>query len=131
MKLSISKKITVKEVKDQFSALFPYLRLALFQHKHSKGERSVPAHQLSDSTILSEPLPSLKEGSFHFSATTSVGEFEQRLQQEHGIPVQVFRRSGKVWLETIQTDHLTLHQQNEKGKEGSQPVPFNRHTLFL
>ncbi|MBB1284031.1 hypothetical protein HRH25_06570 [Flavisolibacter sp. BT320] len=131
MQLSISKKTTVKEVKDQFSTLFPFLKLAFFLQKHDEGEHSDPALQLSDNAILSGQLQTLTEGDFHFSPELSVGAFEQRLQQEHGLPVQVFRRSGKVWLETVQTDHLSLTQQNEKGKEASLPVRFNRYTLFL
>ena len=131
MKLSISKKTTVKEVKDQFSALFPFLKLVFFQYNHAEGERSIPAHQLPENSVLADYLPTLKEGSFHFSPSDSVGEFEQRLQQEHGLPVQVFRKSGNVWLETVQTDNLSLDQQNGKGKAASQPAKFNLHTLFL
>jgi hypothetical protein len=131
MQLSISKKTTVKEVKDQFSALFPFLKLVFFQYKHAEGAPSVPAHKLPRNSILSEQLPTINEGLFHFSPSVSVGEFEQRLQQEHGLPVQVFRRSGNIWLETIQTDHLSLDQQNAKGKAASQPAKFNLNTLFL
>lgn len=131
MKLSISKRTTVKEVKDQFSALFPYLKLVFFQCKHAEGERSLPAHQLPENSLLSDQLPTVTEGFFHFMPSDTVGEFEQRLQQEHGLPVQVFRKSGSVWLETVQTDHLSLDQQNAKGKAASQAPKFNLHTLFL
>jgi hypothetical protein len=34
-----------------------------------------------------------------------------------GLYVQVFRKSGKVWLETTATDNWSLYKQNEEGQE--------------
>ena len=33
----------------------------------------------------------------------------------YDLNVQVFRRSGNIWLQTTATDHLSLSAQNEKG----------------
>lgn len=60
-----------------------------------------------------------------------VAAFEQRLQEEHGLSVQVFRKSGEFWLETIQTDNLSLERQNEMGKAAGASLRFNIHALFL
>jgi hypothetical protein len=48
-----------------------------------------------------------------------------------GLCVQIFRKSGNLWLETIQTDHWTLQQQNDTAKESccqktiEEPSDFN------
>ena len=40
------------------------------------------------------------------------------LQLHHtGLGVQVFRKAGHNWLETIETDSLTLEEQNLLGLE--------------
>ena len=39
------------------------------------------------------------------------------MQEEFGLHVQVFRKSGNTWLETSTSDDLTLEDQNFKGKE--------------
>ena len=61
------------------------------------------------------------------SPAMTVAEFEKRFQVEFGLNAQVFRKSGKVWLETTITDNLTLQSQNALGLEKSfateQPDP--------
>ena len=61
----------------------------------------------------------------------TVAAFEQKMQNEYGLPVQVFRKSGDVWLETVQTDHFSLAKQNEMGEETAKKQRFNINTLFL
>ena len=47
----------------------------------------------------------------------SVTELETMFRENFGLYVQVFRRSGKLWLETTATDSWTLTVQNDQGKE--------------
>jgi hypothetical protein len=42
---------------------------------------------------------------------------EKVFQDNLGLYVQVFRKSGKVWLETTATDNWSLFKQNEEGQE--------------
>ena len=43
-------------------------------------------------------------------------ELEEIFETNFGLHVQIFRKSGKIWLETSTTDGWTLNQQNEEGK---------------
>ena len=47
-----------------------------------------------------------------------VWQLERLFEEDCGLHVQVFRRSGKIWLETSRTDDLTLEQQEAKAKAG-------------
>ena len=38
----------------------------------------------------------------------------------YGLGVQVFRKSGNVWLETTVTDSWTLKEQNDQGESLSE-----------
>ena len=131
MQISINKKNKIRDVKEQFARLFPYLKLEFFLLRHGAGEPSTLEQKISDHEYFTDQLQTVTTGVFTFTPTISVALFEQRLQNEHGIPVQVFRKSGNIWLETVQTDKLSLEQQNKLGREASNPIRFNINTLFL
>jgi hypothetical protein len=46
----------------------------------------------------------------------TVLDLDQQFQKAYGIGVLVYRRSGKVWLETTLTDAWTLEEQNWQGE---------------
>jgi hypothetical protein len=56
----------------------------------------------------------------------TVGELENSLLENFGLNVQVSRRSGTLWLETTMSDKWTLKQQNDHGRELSEPVKSNK-----
>ena len=131
MNLNLNAHSTIRDAKKQFSRYFPFLKLEFFTIPHQPGSGSAAVKKLSDRSFLIDITGVLKEGVFHFDQSITVAQFEQKLQEEYGIPVQVFRKSGAVWIETIQTDHLSLEAQNLMGKESMSPVRFNVNTLFL
>jgi len=46
----------------------------------------------------------------------TVAEMEERFRDIYGLGVQVFRKSGTIWLETTVTDGWTLEDQNKQGE---------------
>lgn len=46
----------------------------------------------------------------------TVAELEQEFGRIFGLSAQVFRKSGKMWIETTVTDKWTLEQQNSEGE---------------
>lgn len=131
MELLIKQTDTVGDLKKQFSALFPNLKISFFKQKHRQKQASSPAKRLHAETLLQVINPKLSSGIFQFSSQCPVADFEQRLQREFGLPVQIFRRSGNAWLETIQTDERSLWEQNAMGAQQLSTFHFNEHTLFL
>jgi hypothetical protein len=51
------------------------------------------------------------------TSSMTVEQFESSFVKEFSLPVQVFRKAGRLWLETTVTNKWTLHQQNEHGKQ--------------
>lgn len=129
MELSINRQIKIRDVKKQFAALFPFLKLEFFMYRQGVGGRSVTTQKLPDNAFF--PEQTVEEGKFLFAPDIPVNAFEQQLQNKLGLPAQVFRKSGNVWIKTAPTGHLSLARQNEIGKEVSKPIQFNIHTLFL
>ena len=54
---------------------------------------------------------------FGVSDNMKVSELEVLLQYEFGLPAQVLRKSGNLWMETTMTDHWSLRQQNDRGQD--------------
>lgn len=115
MKIDISPDKQIKDLKKQFHACFPYLKIEFFDTAHSFSESSARAEMLGNDTLLSEAGLS-QSGTAEFNAMSSVHAFEQLFSVQFGLHVQVFRRSGELFLETTATDDWTLGQQNAEGK---------------
>ena len=131
MELKLFRNTVIRDLKRQFSKTFPYLKIEFFWQEHRPGEGSRLKQKIGDNVVLADINSIKKEGSFSFGAEIPVADFEQRLQKEYGLPVQVFRKAGEIWIETIQTDNLSLAKQNNMGESASQRIRINRYSLFL
>jgi hypothetical protein len=108
------------EIQKEFHELFPYLKLEFYSEHHKEGEGS-PNKQLVDPYQTIKMVRSISsEGDYAIHENLKVSEVEQSFYTNYGLNVQVFRRSGSLWLQTITTDEWTLYQQNLKGKEQAQ-----------
>lgn len=102
-------------VKKEFNSAFPYLKLEFFKEKHEvkKGNHR---NQLIKDDLLLKPL-NTSASNIEIDENMPVSKLEDLFNQLYGISVQVFRKSGKIWLETTVTDDWTLKKQNEEGRE--------------
>ena len=131
MEIKLLRNVTIRELKKVFAKKFPFLKLEFFKEPHQAAEGSGNRLKISEQSFLSEISSMRKEGVFSFKPSVTVAEFEQGIQKEFGLPVQVFRRSGDVWIETIQTDDVSLAKQNSMGETSSKPIRFNINALML
>lgn len=131
MQLTIKKESTVGELKNQFALLFPNLKLEFFATPHSCGQGSPASHQLPDDTLLCATGTGDKPGRVAFEPGATVAQFEQAMHKRFGLSVQVFRRSGTLWLQSTKTDRMPLEEQNKWNMDAVQKLRFNINTLFL
>jgi hypothetical protein len=116
MKLAINDKRKIFAIQDEFNALFPYLKLEFFAKPHKPGGASAKKLMKSNSKTLGECRTIHSDGKITITAEMTVSDLEQSFSDVYGLGVQVFRQSGKVWLETTVTDHWTLDEQNRQGE---------------
>jgi hypothetical protein len=128
MKFKLTEIATIEDLNFAFMAKFPFLKLEFFKKGHVEAEPSAKRDLLQPSTSLNSISVNKKVEEFEISPATTVSELETRMNDLFGWHVQVFRRSGKVWLETTTSDHLTLGELNEIGKEHS--TPFEEDKLI-
>lgn len=123
MQLYLSATTKVGDVKEAFQLAFPFLKLEFFKKKHKPSEGTPLSDKTTDETLLVDVLGVMREGVIEIDASQSVNEIEQLFQRKFNLPVQVFRRMGNLWIETTETDKLSLERQNEIGREASMVAP--------
>ena len=118
MKLSLTTTDNISEIKARFNNLYPYLKIEFVKRSHDVGQGS----PLSD--IISEDLTLAQlggnNGEIHLSDSITVAELEFEFSDKLGVHIQVFRKSGDIWLETVTTDNWTLQEQNNHAYEKQQ-----------
>jgi hypothetical protein len=120
MMLKINNDQKIATIKDEFNAMFPYLKLEFFKYKHTAHKGSFKSDMLNPELTLNSIRRKHNEGVLHINENMSVTELEQLFQRLFGISAQVFRKSGKSWIETSITDNWTLGHQNAEGRELSE-----------
>lgn len=112
MKLTLKATDTAADLHTAFNAMFPRLALRVFEKQHQEGEGSPKAERVHADTPLTKWLGS-GEHQLELRPEMTVAELESAIA-DLGLAVQVFRKSGDLWLETTRTDGWTLDRVNNE-----------------
>jgi hypothetical protein len=124
MKIKIQDTRTIQEIQEKFTAYFPYLKLEFFSKSHKPGEGSARILMKPNDRTIGQSRTINKEGYITIDPQMTVSELEQRFKEFYGLNAQVFRKSGRVWLETTMTDGWTLEEQNSQGQTLSEVIMY-------
>lgn len=114
--ITITPKETLEELKENFSEMFPNLKIEFFKHNHETGGGNAASDLLTD---LSSSLEKVSKVNHEFNISLDSHKKVSTLETELsdlGVNIQVFRKSGNVWLQTTTTDHWTLAKQNQEAE---------------
>jgi hypothetical protein len=117
MQLIITENNSLGEVKRKFQSLFPFLKLEFYSEPHQAGQGSPKDFQLDSTKKISEVGSDNNNGVITLSPKTLVKDLEEAFKDIFGLNVQVFRKAGTTWIQTILTDEWTLEKQNSTGEE--------------
>lgn len=118
MQLAVKGDRLISEVQKEFSLAFPFLKIEFFRKGNIPRERYTFEKLLPHHLRLKDAWYHNKgEGELEFNNSTTVMELEKEFMDRFGLSVQLFRKSGNLWLETTITDNWTLKQQNDHGRE--------------
>lgn len=120
IQIHIHDQTSIKDIQEAFSEHYPYLKLEFFSRPHQSGKGSEKKYMRSNDALLHDFRLVHSEGELMIREDMTVSELESLFRDHFGLYVQVFRRSGRLWLETTATDNWTLKVQNEQGQELSQ-----------
>lgn len=115
--LKINDNKQLKDIKQEFNSHFPHLKLEFFSEEHHQGEGSARKAMYDDNLVLKDIRKKHTEGELSINGHQKTSTFETHFFDHFGVSAQVFRKSGRIWLQTITTDEWTLSEQEHKGEE--------------
>lgn len=107
-------------VQKEFNAHFPFLKLEFFRHRHDIHEPSPKRDMILTDHHLKDLRKISSKKMIRITEDMPVATLERLFRETFGISVQVFRKSGRSWLETSITDDWSLKFQNDQGRELSE-----------
>lgn len=120
--MQIQKDDLIKGIQKRFNEAYPFLKIEFFKKSHPNRKPS-PKSELINPI---EPIGNLSKfdcsGFVDISGNRTVEMLENDFWEKFGLPVQVFRQSGNMWIETSLTDDWTLARQNYEGQQFSVPL---------
>jgi len=114
MKLFIEKDSLAEDVKNVFTACYPFLKIELYKNPLIKSlykKETIPVH-----LPLIQQIKKQSEAVINIERNKTVAELENDFLSI-GLKAEVFRKSGNVWVETSLTNNWTLQQQNAAAEE--------------
>lgn len=115
--------IVLQDIQRIFHQMFPGLKIEFFSERHEAGEGSSMKNRLDTALAIGAVRTKHTDGDLQIDGAMTVRTLETRFLDLYGLNVQVFRRSGNLWIQTTATDSWTLDEQNHKG--GSSEQLFN------
>jgi hypothetical protein len=116
MEITIKKDWSVKNVQDQFKALFPFLKIEFLKTFPNTKAVYKTKYAMPDDPFKRIP-GFINDGRISIYSKQSIISLENNFKEHFGLSAQVFRRSGNVWIETTLTEDWTLEQQNKIGEQ--------------
>jgi hypothetical protein len=116
MKLRITPNRLISEVQKDFNNAFPFLKIEFFQNRNLQPAYTFQ-QMLPHNKRVVEGQAAITDGDIEITSTMTVKDLEKIFKDQFSLAVQVFRRSGNLWLETTMTDGWTLGLQNQHGRE--------------
>lgn len=114
--LEIDADQNIQKIQNEFNSFFPFLRIEFIRDTIKKGSRDSKNLIITTNEKIGKIQSINKSGKISFRNDTTVNKLEEEFLKEFGLNVQVYRKSGSIWLVTTSTDEWTLKQQNDEGK---------------
>jgi hypothetical protein len=121
MKWTLHPHDTIQTIQHAFQQFFSHLRPEFYKTPHGVHEASARGEQYLHNITLQQILPNTELLSIPIDPAQSTGEFEQ-MMQTFGLNVQLFRNQRGTWLQTTNSDSLTLKAQNDRGRDADADI---------
>lgn len=125
MEIIIHDSYKIREIQDEFSKHFPYLKLEFFEF--APGIRKA----FSKNNLITDTEKRLADTRhLHLSGTISInghqktGTLKKHLADNFGLYAGIFRKSGNTWVQLTdeEEDRHTLSEQNKKGMQAEEAI---------
>jgi hypothetical protein len=122
MKLHIEKTSLIKDIQIEFNSIYPYLKIEICKYR-SDSPRENKVNAVKDNMVecIGSRETFSKSTSIDVDGQRTVSQLEHDFSTTLGLSVNLFRKSGKMWIQTTLTNNWSLKKQNEEGEFMSSP----------
>lgn len=113
MKITINDHRKIFAIQEEFNTTFPNLKLEFYAKPHKAGGSSEKEFIKRSSKTLGECRTIHEDGNITITPNMTIMNLEENFRNIYGLGVQVFKKSGNTWLETTETNGLTLEEENK------------------
>jgi hypothetical protein len=117
MHLHITPSRLIGDIQKEFNTEFPFLKIEFFNNKAFSRADFSATQIISPNRKIGDNQLAITDGEIEIDKQMKVKELEKNFRDQFSLAMKVFRKSGKLWLETTMTDNWTLQQQNDHGQE--------------
>ena len=110
MILRIDDNKSIEDLQDKFEQCFPGLRLEFYGQSHNWSEATPSKYQIPSERLIGDIRKIHSSGILEIKSWFLTGRVEQDFKEMYGLNVQIFRLKNKKWVQTTQSDNLTLAQ---------------------
>ena len=123
MQIRVEGNMMIHQLQEVFTQAFPFLKVEFFKKGVGALQQRHTAQNIIGPEKKFKEIPHFREcvESIEIAENMTVQELESMFDNCFGLAIQVFRRSGNLWLETTVTDTWSLKRQNDHGQEISAP----------
>ena len=126
MDIIISDHKTLADIKNEFNARFPHLKIEFYEKKHSGGHGSFERYQYDSRLKIGVVKKKEHSGHLKISGSMKTQALEQSFEDLYGLYVQVFRLSGQLWLQSTSTDNWSLNEQEQHSAEKNATLSYEK-----
>jgi hypothetical protein len=116
MKIHINDNTLIKDLQAGFNSCFPFLKIEFFGANQKYDEAS-SKKLIRNNRKFGEFRTAHRKENVVISPDLKVSDLEFLFQSIYGLSIQIFRKSGSIWLEATSTNNWTLGKQNTEAKE--------------
>jgi hypothetical protein len=113
-KITIEDHMQLSKAQELFNAAFPFLRIEFFPAETEPSP--LTRRKIHPATTFALFRKNNVKEPITITPNMTVSELDRNFNTVYGLETQIFRKSGKIWLETTLTEQWTLDEQNLQGK---------------
>jgi hypothetical protein len=106
----------IQKMQEEFSRTYPFLKIEIDRTRRVPG-LTLDSGDLDTEEHIRDSAKALLEKEIRMSDQLKVIDLETSIGHLFGAPAQVYRKSGKFWLETTMSRDWTLKQQNDHARD--------------
>lgn len=107
---------TIKEIQQEFNKKVPFLKIEFYKEVHSVKEGSPDSVKWDSENTIETIREIHNSGNLSIQQDQKNSMLETNFLEQYGLNVQVFYKSGDLWLQTTATDEWTLKEQNDRAE---------------